>query len=222
MSENSITEHHFKTEKKARYFTIGNLNQHTKIIWVVLHGYGFLADHFIQWFKILSDDNTLIIAPEALSRAYISGTRGKVGASWMTKEDRLVEIQDYVNYLNNLIGRLTDESVAKPEINCIGFSQGVATACRWVASDKIPIRKLILWAGSPPFDTDYMQSTNMVNAEILMCFGSKDKYIPEGKVKEIEKFFQQLNQLKITITHFEGGHEINKDVLKKIFRKYHI
>ena len=49
----------------------------------------------------------LIVAPEALSRFYVESS-GKthadthVGASWMTREDRLSDIEDYVEYLDAL------------------------------------------------------------------------------------------------------------------------
>jgi hypothetical protein len=61
---------------------------------------------FIQKFKELASENTLIVAPEALSRFYLNGFSGRVGATWMTKEARDTEILDYLNYLNKLLDTL--------------------------------------------------------------------------------------------------------------------
>jgi hypothetical protein len=44
----------------------------------------------------------IIIAPEGLSRFYRKGFSGDVVASWMTKDDRLDDMEDYVRYLNDL------------------------------------------------------------------------------------------------------------------------
>src|SRR3989344_9498015 len=97
-----MKEQHFTTQRTARYYTIGELNNKTKTIWIVLHGYMQSAAFFIKQFEVLKNDTTFIVAPEALSRAYVNGVSGKVGASWMTKEERESEIADYIFYLNSL------------------------------------------------------------------------------------------------------------------------
>ena len=40
-------EKHIKVERTARYFTLGELNEHTEQIWFVCHGYGQLAEYFM-------------------------------------------------------------------------------------------------------------------------------------------------------------------------------
>src|SRR5690242_15478023 len=84
----------------ARYFKLGEINEHTTEVWFVLHGQGQLAEFFIQKFKMLEDQNICVIAPEGLSRYYLEGYTGRVGATWMTKENRLMDINNYIQYLN--------------------------------------------------------------------------------------------------------------------------
>lgn len=75
------------------------------------------------------------MAPEALNRFYLEGFAGRVGATWMTKEERLQEIDDYVNYLNQLYKTiLANTDTSEITVNILGFSQGVATVCRWIAN----------------------------------------------------------------------------------------
>ncbi|MBK9635339.1 MAG: hypothetical protein IPO64_12805 [Bacteroidetes bacterium] len=57
---------------------------------------------FIEKFEDFDPEEHFVIAPEALSKGYIDGLTGRVGASWMTKEDRTNEIQDYINYLESV------------------------------------------------------------------------------------------------------------------------
>ena len=83
-----------------------------------------------------------IVAPEALSRFYDGDMQArmhrdaKVGASWMTREDRLSEIADYIAYLDavheSILARLG--GARRLPVTVLGFSQGGATAARWVAS----------------------------------------------------------------------------------------
>jgi len=95
-------EKHITVSRTARYFTLGELSQSTKDIWIVLHGHRQLAGDFINIFNELAVEGSFIIAPEGLMRLYIKGDYGDVGASWMTKEDRESDINDYVKYLDKL------------------------------------------------------------------------------------------------------------------------
>src|SRR5438094_10559164 len=71
----------------------------------------------------------------------------------MTREDRLVEIADYVQYLDavyqEVFGLLDRSQVT---VHALGFSQGVATASRWTAMGKARVDRLMLWGGEFPPD----------------------------------------------------------------------
>src|SRR5690606_41470350 len=87
--------------KSARYETFGNISKADTIVFA-LHGYGQLVSYFIKKFNTLNPEKYFIVAPEGLHRFYLNGSSGRVGASWMTKEDRENDIKDYINYLNHL------------------------------------------------------------------------------------------------------------------------
>jgi len=125
-----MQEHTFNTPRTARYFTIGSLEKAGEM-WIVCHGYGQLASRFLERFRPIADDQRCVVAPEGLSRFYLSESAAerRVGASWMTKEDRLHEIDDYVRYLDALHDHV---ATGKDKVIALGFSQGSATACRWV------------------------------------------------------------------------------------------
>src|SRR5689334_22318965 len=98
----TLQDHHIVVPRTARYVTLGD--GAAEEIWFVLHGYSQLARHFVRWFEPAGRPGRLIVAPEALSRAYFEEAGGmrRVGASWMTKEDRIAEIDDYVTYLDRV------------------------------------------------------------------------------------------------------------------------
>ena len=92
-----------------------------------------------------------ILAPEGLSRFYIKGTDGRVGASWMTRDERLSDIEDQIYYLNHWWAGLNPKPDAK--IIVVGFSQGVATRSRWLASG-FQANSVILHSGTIPPEWD--------------------------------------------------------------------
>ncbi len=118
-------------QQKATYYREGN----GKKLLYVLHGYGQLAKFFIRKFKDLGDQYT-IIAPEGQHYFYLRGTSGRVGACWMTKENREQDIENYINYLNAVHAEISSEHDWQ-EVSILGFSQGVAKAFRWLAEGNL-------------------------------------------------------------------------------------
>src|SRR5829696_4770422 len=133
------TEHHIKVQRTARYYMIGEPGGNTSDVWFVCHGYNQLASDFIREFEPIAADSRVIVAPEALNRYYIATEPGfhsaeaKIGATWMTRADRDAEIADYVAYLDDLYDEIfTRASRQEVSITVVGFSQGGATANRWL------------------------------------------------------------------------------------------
>jgi len=209
-------ENHIKVTRTARYYTIGEINKNTKRVWIVLHGHKMLAGDFIKTFEKLAASGDYIIAPEALSRLYVKGDSGNVGANWMTKEDRDSEISDYVNYLEELY----EKEIAPYkkdfsfDINALGFSQGAATLSRWLAYGKSKINQAIFWCGNLAHDVDYSKSEQFKNTSVYLVFGNKDKYYPADFYKtQIELLQEHGIEPKYYI--FNGGHEVRVEVIRE-------
>src|SRR4051812_1623967 len=135
--------HHVRVPRTARFYTLGADPDGAGAVWFLLHGYGQLAGEFIRYFADLSTDSTLLVAPEAMNRFYLvspskapAGER-PVGATWMTREDRESEVGDYVEYLDLLLDEIRPRLAPGAAINVLGFSQGAATATRWVAHGRV-------------------------------------------------------------------------------------
>jgi len=166
---------------KTRYFQIGSLTKNTKHLWFVCHGYGQLGDSFLKKFKFLDNGKNCIVAPEGLNRFYLEGFSGKVGATWMTGEDRLTDIENYINYLNRIYDRvLEDPPQTDFKISILGFSQGVATISRWVTQSDCHFDRLFLWAGIFPPDLDFDFSRSKLDGkEIYLIYGNQDPYLTQ-------------------------------------------
>ena len=193
-------------------------------VWFVCHGHGQLAARFLARFLPLESDHRLFIAPEALSRYYLSppiagphapGT--PVGASWMTVEDRESEIDDYVGYLDLLHERIFSiVERAKVSLWALGFSQGVSTLARWVARGSVAPDRVVLCSGMLPAELDDVGAKRLAQrSPLTVTFGDADEYASADRVHSEET---KLNQLGIPyeMVRFKGGHTITPELLEKL------
>ena len=207
--------HHISVKKTARFHTLGNTTS-PKTVWVVLHGYGQLSTYFIQKFCGLDPDENLIIAPEGLHRFYKNGNSGRVGASWMTKEERQEDISDYVYYLDQVAEKY---KTLNARMIILGFSQGAATASRWVTLGSVQFDHLVLWSSVFPPDLELKMSLEKVNNKCTMVFSDDDEFYAESD------FLHQFSLLKksgyiFDTLKFEGKHDIDKEALLKLASRF--
>jgi predicted esterase len=211
-------EHHLRVERTARYYTLGGGDSPADV-WFVLHGYGQLAREFIRYFSDLADEQSLIIAPEALNRYYtVSGTSAPardrpVGATWMTREDRDAEIEDYVDYLDALHAEVAAPHVARgARVHVLGFSQGAATASRWMQFGRAHADRLILWGGILPPDADLSRGPQSLRGvSLTYVVGSNDEYVTPA-VLDAERARLSSSGVPYELIEFSGGHVITRSV----------
>ncbi|MEO1653896.1 MAG: phospholipase [Bacteroidota bacterium] len=211
--------HHIEVKKTARYATWGEPNPQTKQLWFACHGYGQLAPYFIKKFDMLDPQENFVVAPEALSRFYQGGFTGRVGATWMTKEDRENEIKDYLAYLQSLYTSIIREipvDIDQLKINLLGFSQGTATISRWAFTGQIPFQRLIIWAGGIAHDVDYARAPEILeNRVVYFVYGTQDELIQQDQFqKQLEQI--ENNKIPAQVITFEGKHELNREIIQNL------
>lgn len=199
-----------KSTKTYRYTTFGDLNTADFLIYV-LHGYGQLAPYFIRKFHGLPS-KYCIIAPEGMHRFYLNGSSGRVGASWMTKEEREDDILDNLNWLSALHHELTANKEFKKVI-VLGFSQGGATAVRWFQSGMISADHLMIWASVYPPDLDPNKEIQLHEKEHFFFIGKNDEFYDTDQQNELLSFY---NARGFETVHFEGPHDINPAELTNV------
>ena len=212
-----MKQFNIQIKRTARYFVKGDLNTSTANIWIVLHGYGQLADDFLNSLTAFDEQEHVVVAPEALSKFYVKGITGETGASWMTKSERTHEIEDYIGYLQAVVGEIQKNSNEKITWNILGFSQGVPTSCRWLSETSIDIGKIVLCSGIFPEDMSIQFLSKrgaFSNNQIHLCYGKDDRLLVPEQIKQLSSLAKSLEHL--TIWEFDGRHEVNNDLLKKI------
>jgi len=215
--------HHLRVQRTARYFTLGGSSGAPRTVWFVLHGYGQLAGDFIRSFSDLASDDALVVAPEAMNRFYLvspekTPARDRpVGATWMTREDRDSEIADYVEYLDALFEEVAgDAARAGARINVIGFSQGTATATRWVTHGHATLHRLILWGGLIPPETELVRGAQALrHLPLTLVLGSRDHYVSDAMLAA-EQARLDAAAVPYDVIRFDGGHVITRAVFDRL------
>jgi len=201
----------------ARYHQLGEIGSATKEVWFVLHGQGQLAKFFIKKFESIQSVERCIIAPEGLNRYYLEGFSGRVGAGWMTKEDRLRDISNYLNYLDSVYNSAIPKS-SRLAVTFLGFSQGAATVSRWAEVNQ-GFDRLVLWAGMFPPDMNFNYSAKaLAKKEVWQVVGSEDPYINQQNLQEQEWSVKRLGINPKTI-EFKGGHDIDQMALLQLVNR---
>jgi predicted esterase len=214
-----MAHHKLKIEKTAHVFTHGEPSDKTEYLWFVTHGYGQLASSIIRKFEGFDPTTHFVVAPEALNRFYWNFKTNVVGASWMTRQDRLDEIEDYSTYLDTVYAQFRAQVAPSVKIIFFGFSQGCATQMRWIMKGLPNYDHLILWGGVLPEDLDYQPFANYFGTKKLtfVC-GDNDEFINQ---EGIEKHFALAKEkgLAMNFVGFEGRHEVLVDILEKVFEE---
>lgn len=206
--------------RTARYETRGPFDAPIRELWFALHGYGQLASTFIHSLAALDDGARLIVAPEALNRFYLAGTDTPaadrpVGATWMTREDRENEIEDYVAYLDAVAAKVRNalrSQQTTPRVIVLGFSQGAATAARWVARGSVRCAHLVLWGGLLPPDLAWPAPNDKPSPALHLVIGSRDRFLTTERLADEEGRLREA-RVPHRVVRYEGGHGIDPKTL---------
>ncbi len=205
-------EHSFEFKKTFRFETLNEDKEPTKVIYA-LHGYGQLVRYFVRKFATLNHD-FLVVAPEGMHRFYLNGSSGRVGASWMTKEDRLTDIDDTIRFLNE-VDRLISSQFNISERHLLGFSQGGATAARWEQLGNVNFESIILWGCVFPPDLK-VSHDSLKTKEKFFVIGNNDQYYDSDAQHQLINHYSSLG---FSIMKYEGDHDIDNKTLTSLIDK---
>ena len=215
-----MDEHRLTVSRSARYYTLGQAGRSLREAWFLCHGYGELAQPFLRRFESLDDGTRLLVAPEGLSRFYLDSSGGRqaarVGASWMTREDRDAEISDYLAYVD----AVRDQCLASPThgvtIRILGFSQGAATAARWAAHGRVAPAEVILYGGIlPPELEPRVLKARHAGLRITYVVGDRDDFLDHAS-QATQAATCEAAGLITRVIRFEGGHRIDTSALRQL------
>lgn len=211
-----IEVRHLTVPRQARYAVAGDAAAASEL-WFGLHGYGQTAPGFLRTLSPDADDERLVVAPEGLHRYYLDHDERKVGASWMTSEDRLVDIADYVGWLDRLDAHVRGGLGREPERTvALGFSQGVHTLARWLAFGEADLDLAVLWGSHVPPDLDLeAHAGSLRRARLVIVTGREDPHFgPDAARAQRERLAGY--GVPAEVVTFDGGHRLDAGVLGRL------
>lgn len=198
------------------YLTQNELTSKTKNVWLIFHGIGYLSRYFVKYFEGLDTEENYLIVPQAPSKYYLKNEYKYVGASWLTKENTAIEVNNVLNYIDAVL-----EAEHIPEhVNLIlfGFSQGVSVATRWLAGKKFRCTLVVLYAGGIPNEltSSDFNFLDFTATQIKIIYGDQDEFLTPDRLKgekvKIDSLFQGLAE----IITFKGGHDVKPEIIEKL------
>jgi predicted esterase len=207
------TEKEISYQTTNSYSTLNTLTQHTKNVWFVCHGMGYLSRYFIKYFEDLNADENYIIAPQAQSKYYIPPKFKHVGSSWLTKENTIKETE---NVMRNFDAVLKTENIPN-NVNLIvvGYSQGVSVVMRYVAKRQLQCSQMVLMSGGIPKELT-AEDFAFLNAKISLIYGTQDEYMNEARMQYELQRVQELFDSDVTIIPFKGAHLVNVELINAL------
>lgn len=215
--------------RTARVAVAGQPSPGVRELWIVIHGYGQLAPLFIRHFEPFADGTRWILAPEALSRFYhempnaevhanVPPEQRRVGASWLTREERDQEIADSVGYLDAVFRMARIHLAPGARLVVLGFSQGVSTACRWLAHSELSpeAEHLICWSGSIPLELN-PASHNIAANRATLVVGDRDPWV-KPEVLSLQQSRLAALAVEPRLVTFSGGHHMDAGTLAGVLR----
>ena len=216
----SIRESHLETLCTARVCLLGAEAGAPTEVWYLLHGYRQSARRFLTRFESIASSDRLLVAPEGLSRFYVTEPdrthhpSEAVGASWMTRDDRESEVRDYIRYLNR-VALFAEEGVEGTGRTLLGFSQGAHTATRWAVLGRMRIGRLILWGAGLPQDLPEDAAARLRGTRVVLVRGAEDPLRRPDDERSDEDWLRK-NEIPFRVCKHSSGHEIVGGVLEEL------
>ena len=186
-------EKQIKYESSNSYSTLNKLTEDTKHIWLVFHGMGYLSRYFIREFE-------------------------EFGASWLTKENTVVETENVLTYVNAIYKAEIKPILEKHnhvKFHVLGFSQGVSIASRFVAKYNISCDNLVLHSGGIPKELEPLDFKTF-KGKAWLLYGNEDEWLTDEKLEYEKGRALILFSERLTTLEFQGAHKLNTEALNKI------
>lgn len=186
-------------------------------IWLVLHGYGQLAEFFLKKFEGHYREDRVFVSPQGIHRFYKEGFNGRVVANWMTKQHREMDILHCNNYLNAILEDVMAQFPKVRDINALGFSQGAATLSRWVSQCDFPLGKLVFWGGAMAHDLDAIAfRAKTIQTQLIFALGDKDPLLSPDRLRGHQEYLNKNGFNNIITRSYAGAHDLDPTLLSEL------
>lgn len=167
------------------------------------HGYAENAEkHLDALSDIPGAEGWVRCAVQGPSRFYHPRSQ-EVLASWMTRQDRELAIQDNIRYLADVVAEVRRDLPVSDVLVYAGFSQGVAMAWRAAALAGHRCRGVLQLAGDVPPELGQLDLSHVPSA--LIGRGTQDEWYDDKKLDQDVRLLEAKG-VRVETCVFDGGH----------------
>lgn len=197
-------ERHVATQVHGRLLVEAPADPSGCPLLVGFHGYGESADrHLEELRKIPGAAQWVLCAVQALHPFY--NRAGEVIASWMTRQDRELAIDDNVRYVAAVVAELRRTlPAAADRLVYLGFSQGAAMAYRAAAGSGHPCQGVVVLGGDVPPELEERDLSAF--PPVLLGRGGSEEWYDGAKMEHDVELLRSKG-VDIRPVVFTGGHE---------------
>jgi predicted esterase len=135
----------------------------------------------------------------------------EVVASWMTRFDRELMIQDNLRYVGQVVGALREEFGSESPLVYAGFSQGAAMAYRAAQRAGHRCQGVLVLGGDLPPDVAAGELSSL--PRVLIGRGARDEWYSEEKLRlDLERL--EAAGVAVEACRFDAGHEWSADFVR--------
>jgi predicted esterase len=199
-----VIERNAATTTHGRYLVEPSSGADPAPMLVGFHGYAEPAEAQLERMRAVPGaDRWLLVSIQGLHRFYQRRT-SEVIASWMTRQDRELAIDDNLAYVGRVLDDVTSGWSTSPTLIFAGFSQGVAMAFRAAAHSARTVSGLIAVGGDIPPEIAPAHLGRLTTA--LVCRGTTDNWYTSEKFAHDRQRLQDAH-VDVRAVEFAGGHE---------------
>lgn len=156
----------FVVPRTARYYALGEAGAATQQVWFCLPAHAMPTASLAQHLAPLAVDGRLLILPEGLSRYAlpppvqasladdVPALAPQTGAAWFAPDSLLPDLADLTSYLDLLAADVLARCPVPTPLTVLGYGEGAAAACRWLAGGRQPYSRLVLYDALFPAEMD--------------------------------------------------------------------
>ena len=172
------------------------------------HGYAETAEIQLERLQVLPGaDQAVVVSIQGLHRFY-RGRMNDIVASWMTRQDRELALEDNLAYVRSIVDAVANETVMGVPLVYAGFSQGVAMAFRAACGTPHRCAAVVAVGGDIPPELD-APSLKRIGA-VLLGHGQHDAWYTPAK---LESDVRRLGEagVRVEVAELSAGHEWTPD-----------
>lgn len=206
------TQPHAGPHQHAKIFTSGASLNRAKAVMIMVHGRGATAQGILQLADEFAQPDFHYLAPQANGFAWYP-------YSFLEPRDRNQPgLGSGLQLLNSLVESIEESGFGAERIILLGFSQGACLVSDYAARYPQKFGGIIVISGGligQEINANDYPGT-LENTPVFLGCSDQDPHVPNLRIDETEKVFNQLGA-KVDKRIYSGmGHNINEDEVKVI------